>query len=98
MIFLDLIKPHIFILYIFILSIGFSNACITATTSENCEKVYYKDFDRDRFSDGITSCSQDPGFYSEEELISTFGDCDDTNNMVYPDSPTQSCPIPQQSR
>lgn len=67
------------------------NGCLITADGKDCEVVYYKDFDRDRFSDGITSCSQEVGFYPAEELISTFGDCDDSDNNVYPKSPTDYC-------
>ncbi len=56
---------------------------------ENCQNVYYKDFDRDKYSDGVTSCSPEPGFFPASELISTFGDCDDSDPMVHPGSATE---------
>lgn len=52
--------------------------------SDGCSEVYYKDFDADRFSDGVTSCDRLEGFYPAEELLGTFGDCDDGNREVYP--------------
>jgi hypothetical protein len=69
-------------------------------TFPSCPTVYYKDFDGDKFSDGITSCEQKPGFYRPDELCSTYGDCDDNNKDVYPGSTTfpegatQVCPPP----
>ncbi|GEM_PF-896828 len=66
----------------------------------SCTTVYYKDFDGDKFSDGITSCEQEPGYYLADELCSTYGDCDDNNKDVYPGSTafpegaTQVCPPP----
>jgi hypothetical protein len=69
----------------------------------SCPTVYYKDFDGDKFSDGITSCEQKPGFYRVDELCSTYGDCNDNNKDVYPGSTTfpegatQVCPPPATS-
>ncbi len=72
-------------------------------TFPSCPTVYYKDFDGDKFSDGITSCEQKPGFYRADELCSTYGDCNDENKDVYPGSTafpegaTQVCPPPATS-
>ena len=49
-----------------------------------CETVYYKDLDRDFFSDGVTSCEKRPGYYTKDELMGTEGDCDDSDPKVYP--------------
>jgi hypothetical protein len=73
------------------------------STFPSCPTVYYKDFDGDKFSDGITSCEQKPGFYRADELCSTYGDCNDENKDVYPGSTTfpegatQVCPPPATS-
>jgi hypothetical protein len=73
------------------------------STFPSCPTVYYKDFDGDKFSDGITSCEQKPGFYRADELCSTYGDCNDDNKDVYPGSTTfpegvtQVCPPPATS-
>jgi len=70
------------------------------STFPSCPTVYYKDFDGDKFSDGITSCEQKPGYYRADELCSTYGDCNDNNKDVYPGSTTfpegatQVCPPP----
>lgn len=47
---------------------------------------YYKDFDGDDYSDGTTlySTSQPTDYYSESELTSAAGDCDDENENVNP--------------
>ncbi len=72
-------------------------------TIKDCPVVYYKDFDGDKFSDGITSCIKQEGYYTADELILTYGDCDDSNPKVYPFSQTmpsgltpQVCPPPYQ--
>lgn len=72
-------------------------------TGKDCPVVYYKDFDGDKFSDGITSCVKQEGYYTADELIMTYGDCDDSNPKVYPFSQTmpsgltpQVCPPPYQ--
>lgn len=49
-----------------------------------CDVVYYKDMDRDLFSDGITSCEKKDGYYTKDELKGTEGDCDDSDPNVFP--------------
>ncbi len=80
----------VLIWFIIFLLFGFSfTSCAEKPIfEERCDKIYYKDFDRDRFSDGITSCYPLEGYFSEEELISTYGDCNDNDPFVYPGSGT----------
>ncbi len=49
--------------------------------------TWYRDEDGDRFSDGYIEVSEGrPGitFFTYDELISTFGDCDDSNKDIHP--------------
>ena len=47
---------------------------------------YYADLDRDGFSDGsfIEACLANPGYFLEENLISSTGDCNDQDAAIYP--------------
>ena len=52
-----------------------------------CETTtYYKDADADGYSDGTTQedIAQPDGYYETDDLIATWGDCDDSNAAVNP--------------
>ncbi len=65
-------------------------------TDQDCDEtdpacateMYYKDTDKDGYSDGTTleSTEQPAGYYESAELTSTWGDCDDTNAKVNPEA------------
>ena len=55
-----------------------------ANEESKCEPKYYKDFDLDKFSDGQTVCQPTDGYYTSDNLISTYGDCDDLDREVNP--------------
>ena len=47
---------------------------------------FYADIDEDGFGDGsfLDSCSAKEGYFSIERLVSPTGDCNDTDNTIYP--------------
>ena len=52
-------------------------------------QVWYKDFDGDLFSDGvsISSCIRPNNYYASSELNGTSGDCDDEEPLSFPGNP-----------
>ena len=55
-------------------------------SDEPCPYTWYKDADDDGYSDGtaIVQVAQPAGFRLEDDLISTSGDCSDTNDTIHP--------------
>ncbi|OQX25624.1 MAG: hypothetical protein BWK80_14600 [Desulfobacteraceae bacterium IS3] len=55
--------------------------CDDSDKNEHPNQVWYKDADRDNYSDGTTqiSCLRPDDYYTESELTATSGDCDDSN-------------------
>jgi|GEM_PF-6589168 len=63
--------------------------CNDADAAINPYTVWYSDVDNDGYSNGVwlQQCNQPPGFKRDISLISTSGDCNDTDNTVYPGAP-----------
>ncbi|MBI5787620.1 MAG: thrombospondin type 3 repeat-containing protein [Candidatus Schekmanbacteria bacterium] len=52
----------------------------------NPETVWYKDSDRDKYSDGttLTQCRRPASFYLPAEITALLGDCNDSNEYIHP--------------
>ena len=64
--------------------------CDDGDANEHPGQTWYKDLDRDSYSDGTTntvSCTRPTGYYVASELTATSGDNDDNDSTVYPSSP-----------
>jgi len=55
-------------------------------TASAAQSTWYKDADRDGYSDGVTvlAAERPAGHYLDDELTATKGDCDDSDNSVHP--------------
>jgi uncharacterized protein YjdB len=67
--------------------ISTSGDCYDENSEINPNTIWYRDFDKDGFSDGTSQQSCYPPsaeYYLEGALIATSGDCDDNNNSINP--------------
>ncbi|MBI1227077.1 MAG: T9SS type A sorting domain-containing protein [Bacteroidetes bacterium] len=51
-------------------------------------QIWYADADGDGYGDGtsLAACLRPADYYLEDELTATTGDCDETNEAIYPDA------------
>lgn len=63
--------------------------CNDADADINPYTVWLSDIDNDGFSNGVwlQQCNQPPGYKRDISLTATSGDCNDTDNTVYPGAP-----------
>jgi hypothetical protein len=61
-------------------------------TDEGVMSTWYKDYDKDGYSNGTTmlSCGQPEGYKLAGDLVSTTGDCNDDNANIHPGA-TELC-------
>ncbi|MGA1867473.1 MAG: putative metal-binding motif-containing protein [bacterium] len=58
-----------------------------ACNNNGAKTIWYKDEDRDFFSDGTSVTSTDQpssDYYKQSELIMASGDCNDNDDTIYP--------------
>jgi len=64
---------------------GIDQDCSGADLAICLTTTWYKDIDKDKYSDGTTKqgATRPAGYYKESELTSTFGDCKDNNAAIH---------------
>ncbi len=65
---------------------GSDTDCNNADPKEHPYQVWYKDLDKDKYSDGIslTQCNRPSNYNITSELIAISGDCNDNNANINP--------------
>ena len=68
--------------------IGHQEGVYALRTASEIFQIWYEDADGDQYSNGtsLTQGFRPEGYYSVNELISTSGDCNDNNALIYPDA------------